>query len=404
MKTKLYLLLLFIASSAMAACGSDSDDPVKEKYISSVEVMNKERGEIEIDNFSRTIKIELVKWQDYSDVRLKIGLEKGVSMYSPESEEASYDLRESGTLTLMYKKHPVTFQIQVVQIDEPLDTYKGWPQSADFGSLPQGLKVYKSPETLQGQNAIAYIAVADMSKISFEVLGESGYKTPSQFYQAGGQPIVINAGYFWAGETVSLIGKEGQIVKTNGYVYSGGDVYYPTRGVFGQMNDNTFRTDWVFTVASPFTTNTYAYPAPYETAANVAPTPANPAGAWPYEARTAIGGGPVLVKGGVYKNTWEEELFGPSSGIGATARHPRTAIGYTADNKLILFVCEGRNMTPDVPGFTLEETAKILLDLGCVEALNLDGGGSTCMLVNGLETIKPSDGTQRQVVTAIGLQ
>jgi exopolysaccharide biosynthesis protein len=36
--------------------------------------------------------------------------------------------------------------------------------------------------------------------------------------------------------------------------------------------------------------------------------------------------------------------------------------------------------------------------------LNLDGGGSSCMLVNGMETIKPSDGSQRAVVTAIGLK
>jgi exopolysaccharide biosynthesis protein len=39
----------------------------------------------------------------------------------------------------------------------------------------------------------------------------------------------------------------------------------------------------------------------------------------------------------------------------------------------------------------LQQEAKILLDLGCYEALNLDGGGSSCMLVNGKETIKPSD-------------
>jgi len=31
------------------------------------------------------------------------------------------------------------------------------------------------------------------------------------------------------------------------------------------------------------------------------------------------------------------------------------------------------------------------MSLGCVEALNLDGGGSSCLLINGIETIKPSD-------------
>ena len=41
---------------------------------------------------------------------------------------------------------------------------------------------------------------------------------------------------------------------------------------------------------------------------------------------------------------------------------------------------------------------------GADEALNLDGGGSSCMLINGKETIKGTDGKQRTVVTAVGLK
>lgn len=54
---------------------------------------------------------------------------------------------------------------------------------------------------------------------------------------------------------------------------------------------------------------------------------------------------------------------------------------------------------------TLEDVACILKDLGCVDALNLDGGGSSCMLINGKETIKPSsNGVQRAVVTAVAVR
>jgi exopolysaccharide biosynthesis protein len=42
-----------------------------------------------------------------------------------------------------------------------------------------------------------------------------------------------------------------------------------------------------------------------------------------------------------------------------------------------------------------------MLDLGCVEAMNLDGGGSSCMLVNGKETIKPSDKEGQRPVPAV---
>ena len=112
------------------------------------------------------------------------------------------------------------------------------------------------------------------------------------------------------------------------------------------------------------------------------------------------------MKNGILKNTWEAELYDADSGIGAANNNPRTAIGITADNKLILFVCEGRNQTPNTPGYTLEEVANIMIDLGCTEALNLDGGGSTCMLVNGKETIKPSDSgnKQRPVASAVVLR
>jgi exopolysaccharide biosynthesis protein len=121
---------------------------------------------------------------------------------------------------------------------------------------------------------------------------------------------------------------------------------------------------------------------------------------------TAIGGGPVLLKGGKVENTWEAEMF---YGDGADdkmpeARHPRTAIGVTKDGLLILFVCEGRGMTDGVAGMTFAEEAAVMKALGCVDALNLDGGGSSCLLVEGKETIKVSDGSQRAVGSIILLK
>ena len=76
-------------------------------------------------------------------------------------------------------------------------------------------------------------------------------------------------------------------------------------------------------------------------------------------------------------------------------------IAVTADGKMILFVCEGRQMTEGVAGLTTADVANVLLDLGCVEAINLDGGGSSCMLVNGKTTIKVSDGSQRAVGSTV---
>ena len=59
----------------------------------------------------------------------------------------------------------------------------------------------------------------------------------------------------------------------------------------------------------------------------------------------------------------------------------RTTVGYTEDGKIILFVCDGR--ITQSKGATILEAAQIMKGLGCVGAVNFDGGGSTAMIVNG---------------------
>mgnify|MGYP006195806179 FL=1 len=82
----------------------------------------------------------------------------------------------------------------------------------------------------------------------------------------------------------------------------------------------------------------------------------------------------------------------------------RSAIGYTANNKVILFAAEGNN-TNGAAGLTLAEVAQAMKDMGCVGAINLDGGGSTALYVNGVHTVKPSDAAgERSVVTALILK
>lgn len=286
---------------------------------------------------------------------------------------------------------------------------QGWTLQTGYGDLPSYIRVYKSPATLQGKSAIAYIALADMNKNAvFNVLGNSkGYKTPSDFYNEEKASIVMNGGYFWAGSSLSMLCRDGNVVSPNNqieYRQSAKVLYYPTRGAFGLMNDGTYKVNWIYTNNGV----TYSYPSPANNKSGASPlqmpSASFPAGATVWKAKTAIGAGPVLIKDGKYINSYAEELFDSDSGIGPESNNPRTAIGITKQNQLIFFVCEGRNMTQGVVGFTLNEVAKILQSLGCTEALNLDGGGSSCMLVNGKGTIKPSDGKERSIVTAVSLK
>ena len=52
-------------------------------------------------------------------------------------------------------------------------------------------------------------------------------------------------------------------------------------------------------------------------------------------------------------------------------------------------------------GATLTQEAAMLKELGCWEAMNLDGGGSSCLLINGKEAITPSDKGKQRPVPAV---
>lgn len=415
---KSFLLCLLVIS--LVSCKKNNENNLfLDKYILSVEVLNKQTGDIKVDNFAKQINIELIKGQDKSDVELMLVLADHVSMIFPTTNPATYNLNQQQTIKVAVSGQEISFSLKCKEIeDDSIEEFEGWTLDDSFGSLPEGISLYKSPVILEKKNAVAYIAVADINQgKNFDVLGEaSGLKTPSQFYDNTNKkyPVVINGGYFWGSTNLSLICRGGEFISINNQVVTRKNAagenasFYPTRGVFGHIKDNQYTVDWIFTTVTPGTTFAYPVPAPNKTGTNPqsVPSASFPVGAWEYKAKTAIGGGPVLVKNGELKNTWEAELFDADSGIGPNNNNPRTAIGITRSSKLILFVCEGRNQTPNTPGFTLKEVASIMMDLGCTEVLNLDGGGSTCMLVNGKEVIKPSDSgnKQRAVASAVVLK
>lgn len=109
-----------------------------------------------------------------------------------------------------------------------------------------------------------------------------------------------------------------------------------------------------------------------------------------------IGGGPVLLHDGKVSVDAEEEGF-PASFY--AKRHPRTAVGKTSEGDVWLVAMDGRQEIS--AGATLEETAKVMQRLGCVDAVNLDGGGSTCLHLLGITVNRPSDGTERPVSNGI---
>lgn len=112
----------------------------------------------------------------------------------------------------------------------------------------------------------------------------------------------------------------------------------------------------------------------------------------------ALGGSMMLVQDGV-------SVVKPSSSY-YNNRASRTCVGITADNKVIMMVLDGRQ-EPFSAGGSAQEIAQIMIDAGCVIAMNLDGGGSTTFAAKpeGSDTVqvvnRPSDGYQRNVSSSL---
>jgi len=283
--------------------------------------------------------------------------------------------------------------------------------SNDFGKLPASINVLKSDELLDGSPSIMYIATIkakDHAKQFFVDTASRRRLTPSQYFNRNDQPaVVVNCSFFEfvQNRNVNLIVQNNKMVgydtpavsrkgkDTMTYVHTLGSAF----GIFknGKMdiafnyNDSGMAVPLVLqSVYTPMVDSVRRLNINHPSLAALKP----------WKVKHAFGGGPVLVQDGQVKiSNNEEKKF---AGKAIADKHPRTAIGYTKDGTMIILAIQGR-MKGLAEGATLPQMAKIMVDLGCVEAMNLDGGGSSCMLINGKETIKPSDPTGQRPVPAV---
>jgi Phosphodiester glycosidase len=127
--------------------------------------------------------------------------------------------------------------------------------------------------------------------------------------------------------------------------------------------------------------------------------------------------GPTLLPAATVQQSAIAEGFSPTFGsIDRTAswywgwfiaRNPRTMIGTAPDGTILLAEIDGRQPGLSI-GTTIQETANVMQWLGANKAINLDGGGSSAMIVNGADIAHPSDNspanpTQRKVISSLVL-
>jgi hypothetical protein len=301
-----------------------------------------------------------------------------------------------------------------------------------FAPLPSNVQVFKTTDSLDGKPFIAYYLKAKLKdkKLDFTTDTTLGRRlTPLQFYYKNDKPLVIVNCTFFSYETnrsLNVVIKDGKMLAYNIHTIpmKGKDTFqyrHPLGSALGIDKKRNADVAWLLTDSTERLA--YASQVPIIKAimdsvlhpsfrylkANSNYCVTSDSACFPvykkitfkkWKMETAIGGGPGLVQNGKMKITNEEEL--KFTGKAINDKHPRTCMGYTKDGYLIIMVVQGR--FPGIAeGATLEQEASILIELGCEGALNLDGGGSSCMMINGKETIRPSEKTGERPVPAVFL-
>jgi phosphodiester glycosidase len=293
-----------------------------------------------------------------------------------------------------------------------------------YQPLPSSVHVFATDQPIDTTVFRAFYLIADLKdkRLDFTVDTTLNRRlTPSKFYEKDQLPLlVVNCTFFsfLTNRNLNVVVKDGRLLGYNIHTIAGKGkdtltYRHPFGGAIGIDKDGRPDVAWTFTDSSLSAVYAAQFPHPFlkDSVSHLAPSNVKKMKYFfpdftfsrrifhKWKKKTVVGGGPVLLQSAELKISNEEEL--KFAGKAINDKHPRTAMGYTKDRKLIILVVQGRSESSG--GASLPQEAKILQDLGCWEALNLDGGGSSCMLVNGKETIKPSDKDGQRPVPAVFL-
>jgi hypothetical protein len=288
---------------------------------------------------------------------------------------------------------------------------QGWKYNTNLSAgLPTGMQVFSYDSVYAGRSTKAFCLAFDSRTNRFDckpVLSATAKKPSELLAQEGGTAFAcINGGYFGGSQSFSLVKYNNVVsspnIKQVNRTFNGTSTpYYPTRAAFGFSSSGAPSAAWVYSVGAG-NDNVYQYPQPSPNAEGSAPqavpTETFPTGGSVWNVATAIGGSPMLLRNGNVSITDAEELIS----INNTTSRPRSAIGHTSNGIVLILAVEGDNAAGGYNGLNLAELANMLRALSCTDAINLDGGGSTSLVVRGNLTVRPGDaGVERPVVSAL---
>ena len=308
---------------------------------------------------------------------------------------------------------------QSVKLEAQPETPQLKWEKQTYEGLADGIEIYKTTSQLNGRNFNAWYAVADLSKVDFKVTYPetvgSKKTVQSQAEAAEGCQVLIN-GAIYGNYNIGVIMTEGKMTQQwhgeieGCYWATNSQLYQLTRPIIGVDQNGKAGAYWV---GVPQQGTFYYYDRPQANVVGQAKygnvTATSPVAASQWAPYYAISCGPMVLYDGkvaadnsmvddthYYTNyeCWDES--------GVYSAHPdRSAVGVTEDGKIVLFICDGRIDASQ--GAYMKELGPIMKSIGCVHAMNLDGGGSTGMWVSGAGMINHKDGSSwRAVKSTLG--
>ena len=207
---------------------------------------------------------------------------------------------------------------------------------------------------------------------------EDGVSKTTQISLKFGATVVINGGYFFRGQNPMrhvglLMSNDSLYEPASNSVYRDNIKYKTNRGAFGIYPDNSVDIAWATTRDDSIFNWTF----PFKNRPGK-PASINYSFSEFWKVQEAIHAGPILLQNSTVSVSSEEEVFfnTPVDGV-----QPRSAIGYKKNGDVVMMVVDGRQV--DSRGAYLKELAMLMRQFDCEEALNLDGGGSSSLVVNG---------------------
>ncbi len=276
-----------------------------------------------------------------------------------------------------------------------------WSDVTAFYNLPDGVKLFTGERTSPILKAYYFDVDLNNPKLAIRPYISTSPSTVNVLNSRFGAYASVNGGFFGGTTSYSAVIYPNEVKAQNIASVTRNSKTYPVmRSFFGMKNNRELSVDWIYHFNNTLA-GIYTYSAPLNYAYNdptplAAPLQSN--GTEYQNLLVGIGGGPALVKNGQVNITYNQEVMW-GSGVGLDNRDPRTAVGYTSNKHVIILVADGRQTISE--GLSLPELAQVFVNLGCVEAMNLDGGGSTQMALGNQFVNSPSEQRSVPVILSI---